>query len=307
MPPTARSQTTIDGVAAWTQGALESLGRLAGVGRVGLALTEGGGRRLRFTASDRDNGEPPAWCHIDAYDDVPLNTAVRAGQPVIGTLVDLEERYATFVSHQRGTSTVGIAAVPIVAGGRTLGGFVLFFDAPVAFGAELRAELQHLGAELGATFREAQRGQEHGPASLPDRELPPGAVAVVLDVPGDAAAVGDARRFLRRALDGWGVDPEASDTAVLCVSELVTNAVIHADTGCSVHVAMKDDVLTVTVRDHGSPNAASGVMIEEPLRVHGRGLQLVEALANRWGSEHDTAGTTVWFALDLQPESWSEK
>ena len=303
MPPSAGSQAAIDGIAPWTQGALDSLGRLAGVRRVGLALTEGGGRRLRFTASDRDNSERPSWCHIDAYDDVPLNTAVRAGQPVVGTLDDLEERYATFVSHQRGTSTVGIAAVPIVAGRRTLGGFVLFFDAAIAFGAELRAELQHLGAELGATLREAQRGQEQEPASLPDRALPPGAVAVVHDVPGDAAAVGDARRFLRRALDDWGVGPEASDTAVLCLSELVTNAVIHADSGCAVHVLLEADVLTVTVRDRGFPNAASGELVEDSLRVHGRGLQLVEALATRWGSEHDTAGTTVWFALDLRPES----
>lgn len=299
MPPTARSQTTIDAVAAWTQGALESLSGLAGVGRVGLALTEGGGRRLRFTASDRDNSERPDWCHVDAYDDVPLNTAVRAGQPVVGTLEDLEERYATFVSRQRGTSTVGLAAVPIGPAGKTLGGFVLFFDAPQAFGAEQRAELQRLGAELGATLREAQRGQEQERSPLPDLALSPGAVAVVHDVPGDAAGVGDARRFLRRALDGWDVDPEASDTAVLCLSELVTNAVIHADSGCAVHVLLEDDVLTVTVRDHGSPNGASGEPLEEPLRVHGRGLQLVEALAPRWGSERDTAGTTVWFALDL--------
>ena len=35
------------------------------------------------------------------------------------------------------------------------------------------------------------------------------------------------------------------------------------------------------------------------MRVHGRGLQLVEALSDRWGSERDAAGTTVWFALEL--------
>jgi anti-sigma regulatory factor (Ser/Thr protein kinase) len=303
VPPTAGSQTTIDAVAAWTHNALESLGRLAGVRRVGLALTEGGGRRLRFTASDRDNSERAAWCHVDAYDDVPLNTAVRAGQPVVGTLDDLEERYATFVSHQRSTSTVGLAAVPIVAAGQTVGGFVLFFDAPQAFGAEQRSELRRLGAELGATLREAQGRQEQKPASLPDRALPPGAVAVVHEVPGDAAGVGDARRFLRRALNGWGVDPEASATAVLCLSELVTNAVIHADSGCAVRAMLEDDVLSITVRDHGLPNPASGELVEEPLRVHGRGLQLVEALATRWGSEVDTVGTTVWFDLDLRPES----
>jgi anti-sigma regulatory factor (Ser/Thr protein kinase) len=302
VPPTAGSQTTTDGVTAWTQGALESLSRLAGVRRVGLALTEGGGRRLRFTASDRDNRERPVWCHIDAYDDVPLNTAVRAGHAVVGTLDDLEERYATFVSHQRGTSTVGLAAVPIASAGKTIGGFVLFFDAPQAFGAEQRAELQRLGAELGVTVRAAQRRQEQQPASLSDRALPPGAAAIVHDVPGDAAGVGNARRFLRRTLDGWDVDPEASDTAVLCLSELVTNAVIHADSGCAVLVVLEDDILKITVRDHGLPNAASGELGEEPLRVHGRGLQLVDALATRWGSERDTVGTTVWFVLDLRPE-----
>jgi len=302
VPPTAGSQTTIDAVSAWTQDALESLGRLAGVHRIGLGLTEGGGRRLRFTASDRDHGDGPAWCHVDAYDDVPLNTAVRTGQPVVGTLDDLEERYATFVSHQRGTSTVGLAAVPLVAAGQTLGGFVLFFDAPQAFGTEQRAELRRLGSELGAALRRAQRSQAPRPASLPDRALPPGDAAAVHDVPGDAAGVGNARRFLRRALDGWGVDPDVSDTAVLCLSELVTNAIIHADSGCAVHAVLEDDILTVTVRDHGVPNAVRGELVEEPLRVHGRGLQLVEALATRWGSERDAVGTTVWFALDLRPE-----
>jgi anti-sigma regulatory factor (Ser/Thr protein kinase) len=301
VPPPAGSPTTIDAIAAWAQGALESLGRHPGVRRVGLALAEGGGRRLRFTASDRDSGERPAWCHVDAYDDVPLNTAVRAGQPVVGTLDDLEERYATFVSHQRATPTVGLAAVPIVAAGQTLGGFVLFFDAPQAFGPEQRSELRRLGMELGATLREAQRRWAQGPASLPDRALPPNAVVAVHDVPGDAAGVGDARRFLRGALDGWGVDPESSDTAVLCLSELVTNAVIHAESRCAVRVLLEDDVLTTTVRNHGLPHAASWELVEEPLRVHGRGLQVVEALATRWGLELDDVGTTAWFVLDLRP------
>ena len=89
MPPTARSQTTSDAVAVWTQGALESLGWLAGLRLVGLEPTEGGGRRLRFTASDRANSERPAWCHIDAYDNVPSTPAVRAGHPVVGRLARL--------------------------------------------------------------------------------------------------------------------------------------------------------------------------------------------------------------------------
>ena len=67
-------------MATWARAALASLSDVPAVRRGGLALTEGGGRRLRFTASDRDGGRVD-WCHIDAYDDVPLNTAIRRAKP----------------------------------------------------------------------------------------------------------------------------------------------------------------------------------------------------------------------------------
>lgn len=303
VPSRAGSQTRIDAVAVWTLSALESLGRIPGVHRVGLALAEGGGRRLRFTASDRANRDGPAWCHIDAYDDVPLNTAIREGRTVAGTLDDLEERFAAHVSKQRATPTVGLASVPMITAGQAVGGFVLFFDDRQAFDAEQRLELQRLGADLGSTLRKAQRRQESAIATAPDQAVPAGAVALVHDVPGDVSGVADARRFLRGALDGWGVDEEARDTAVLCLSELVTNAVIHADSGCAVRVLLEDDVLTVTVRDHGSPHAVSPETADDVLRVHGRGLQVVDALATRWGSELDELGTTAWFVLEVQPAS----
>ena len=87
--------------------ALEHLLDLPDVCRVGLALTEGGGRRLRFTASDRDPAQGVDWCHIDAYDDVPLTTAVRTGEPVVGGLDDLDDRYAELVDRQRSTGRGG--------------------------------------------------------------------------------------------------------------------------------------------------------------------------------------------------------
>ena len=298
------SQIKSDAVGAWTQQALDLLGQLPNVHRVGLALSEGGGRRLRFTANDRDNRERPAWCHVDAYDDVPLNAVVRTGQPVAGTLDDLDERFAVFVSNQRGTSTVAVAAIPLVAAAQTLGGFVLFFDAPQAFDRVQRQALGQVGSELGAALRQAQRGQVRPNASLADQPVPPGAVAVVHDVPGNAASVAEARRFLRSTLDDWGVDQGATDTAVLCLSELVTNSVVHAHSGCAVRVLLEEDVLTITVSDRGAPDTASGEPADEPLRVHGRGLQLVDALATRWGSELDLVGTRVWFVLELgEPDS----
>jgi anti-sigma regulatory factor (Ser/Thr protein kinase) len=85
---------------------------------------------------------------------------------------------------------------------------------------------------------------------------------------------------------------------VLCLSELVTNALIHTPTGCAVRVLLDDGVLTTTVRDAGASDAGTVEPLEDPLRVHGRGLQLVEAVAARWGSELDSVGTTVWFVLE---------
>ena len=113
----------------------------------------------------------------------------------------------------------------------------------------------------------------------------------------EAAAVAGARKFLRRTLDNWDVDEETADTAVLCLSELVTNAVIHSHAGCLVRVRLDQGVLRTTVRDHGTAGAASEVLLEDPLRVHGRGLLVVEALAARWGYELDTEGTTFGFEL----------
>jgi anti-sigma regulatory factor (Ser/Thr protein kinase) len=285
-------------IAAWARDALASLTDLPEVRRVGLALAEGGGRRLRFTASDRDSNAGLNWCHVDAYDDVPLNTAVRTGKPVLGALDDLDKCYAGFVERQRGTATVALAAVPIVTVGHTLGGYVLFFEHPQTFDAEQRLELAGIGEDLGAALRRAQRGEERPNLALSDEPVPPGAVVAVHDVPPDPSTVAQARRFLRSTLQDWGIDQETTDTAVLCLSELVTNAVIHTHAGCVVRVLLERGVLTTSVCDIGTPDAASVEPLEDPLRVHGRGLQLVDALATRWGSALDSAGTTVWFVLD---------
>lgn len=286
------------GITAWAHDAIASMSDLPGVHRVGLALAEGGGRRLRFTASERESESGVQWCHVDAYDDVPLNTAVRTGTAVLGALEDLDESYEEFVERQRDTPTVALAAAPLIAAGQTLGGFVLFFDQQQAFGPERRQELERVGSELGAALRRAQRTRSRHLVGLSDEPVPDGAVVAVHDVPPDPAAVARARRFLRGTLRDWGIDEETIDTAVLCLSELVTNAVIHTHADCVVRVLLEQGLLTTTVRDSGSPDSAAVEQLEEPLRVHGRGLQLVDVLASRWGSELDAVGTTVWFALE---------
>jgi anti-sigma regulatory factor (Ser/Thr protein kinase) len=291
------ADTRLD-VATWAEDTLASLSGLPDVRRVGLALAEGGGRRLRFTASDRDGGERLDWCHVDAYDDVPLNTAVRTGKPVLGSLGDLSTRYAQFVDRQRGTPTVALAAVPIVSSGNALGGFVLFFDQPQAFDFSQRRGLYRVGEDLGDALRRAQRGEVRSSVPLSSEPVPAGAMVAHHEVVSHPSAVREARQFLRGTLRAWGMDEDTTDSAVLCLSELVTNALIHTNAGCAVRVLLDQGVLTTTVRDNGVRDAAPAESLEDPLRVHGRGLHVVDALAVRWGSDLDTVGTTVWFVLE---------
>lgn len=290
------AQSAVLDVDVWARESLARLAALPAVRRAGLALTEGGGRRHRFTASDRD--PVPDWCHVDAYDDVPLNTAVRTGQPVLGRLVDLEDDFPGFVGRQHGSGTVAVGAVPMSSAGQVLGGFVLFFSRPQPFDAQQRRSLMALGRGLGHSLRRVQRTQPRHRSKLADEPVPSGAVAAVCEVPNELSAVGRARAFLRRTLASWHVDGATAETAVLCLSELVTNAVIHTYAPAEVRVVLEDGVLTTSVRDGGPGRPRTPGGHDDPLRVHGRGLELVDVLADRWGSEIDAVGSTMWFELE---------
>jgi anti-sigma regulatory factor (Ser/Thr protein kinase) len=126
-----------------------------------------------------------------------------------------------------------------------------------------------------------------------------GALAATYSVAADPRAVARARQFARGTLAGWGIEGDTADRAILCLSELVTNAMIHTDAGCELRVVLVRGILTTTVRDGGSSVVVdlSGISVD-PLAVHGRGLQLVDALSTRWGSELDAVGMTVWFVLE---------
>ncbi|NUR09750.1 MAG: SpoIIE family protein phosphatase [Nocardioidaceae bacterium] len=117
-------------------------------------------------------------------------------------------------------------------------------------------------------------------------------------LPDDNLAPGVARRFLRGALTGWAVPEDTIDTAELCVSELVTNAVIHTGTASELSLKVVEDVLTVSVRDSGGADVVRAEALDDPLVISGRGLTLVDALTSAWAAERSADGTTVWFELD---------
>ncbi|MFF0723492.1 ATP-binding protein [Streptomyces sp. NPDC004134] len=112
--------------------------------------------------------------------------------------------------------------------------------------------------------------------------------------------VGLARAQLRKALAGWGM-AELEESAVLVVSELVTNAVVHA------RVPPGREIQTRFVRQDGGVRIevhdASSVwpVRRAPDEAGGYGLLLVETLSSWWGvAERDGVGKVVW-AVVVEP------
>ena len=112
----------------------------------------------------------------------------------------------------------------------------------------------------------------------------------------DAQAVGAARRFVAAALDGH-VAINTIDVARLLVSELVTNAVVHAASSVEVELAIESTSVIVRVRDADTGPLVSRAGGGTELDEGGRGFLLVDRLTHSWGTEHSGGRKTVWFRL----------
>lgn len=118
-----------------------------------------------------------------------------------------------------------------------------------------------------------------------------------IDMDGDALSIPKSRSFVTATLEAWGLE-HLTERAVLLVSELATNAVLHARTPFRVSMIL-EGALTVEVTDHSEevPRMEANRVDSE----HGRGLRLVSQFARDWGWRPDGHGKTVWFSLDLDP------
>lgn len=120
-----------------------------------------------------------------------------------------------------------------------------------------------------------------------------------LAVPAEATGVSAARHFLRDHATAWGHE-DVLDEAMLVVSELVTNAMTHAGTACTLRLRSTPSFLRIEVVDggRGSPDLHLASSDDE----HGRGLLLVAAMSVAWGVEAATGGgKVVWAELACQP------
>ena len=120
-------------------------------------------------------------------------------------------------------------------------------------------------------------------------------------LPGVAASVPAARRFLRTQLRGWRVEEflgDQADVAYLLLSEVATNALLHARSGFDVYVRWDGRRLRVEVVD-GSPLPPQRQRFSVGAGT-GRGVGLVADLALRWGVDNLEGGKAVWFEVGLE-------
>lgn len=106
-----------------------------------------------------------------------------------------------------------------------------------------------------------------------------------------------ARQFVDEVLRGRGVEGCRED-ARLGVSELVTNALVHARPTISVVVRVDEECVRIEVHDGST---------QQPVRRRhnvdapgGRGLVLVDSIARAWGVDRQGAGKSVWFELSRE-------
>jgi anti-sigma regulatory factor (Ser/Thr protein kinase) len=114
---------------------------------------------------------------------------------------------------------------------------------------------------------------------------------------GVPASVPEVRRYAASVLNG--VPQPILETALLAVSELATNAVLHAASPFEVAIDIDTERVIVDVADNGSGSAAP--RRARPTEEGGRGLHIVGALADAWGVRKSTPEwrKSIWFSLRL--------
>ena len=111
-----------------------------------------------------------------------------------------------------------------------------------------------------------------------------------------------AREFVRRYCEEWGLAPLV-DAALVVVSELVTNAIVHAHSSCEVRLVRKPNLLRIEVVDGG--RGVPDLQAPDVDSEGGRGMLLTSAYSAAWGVDSVPRAKVVWAELPLLPEQRS--
>ena len=137
-------------------------------------------------------------------------------------------------------------------------------------------------------------------------DLSPGTEALrhCFALPAHPESVAGARRLTRSRLAEWRLSGDAHAAAVLIVSELVTNAVVHTmSTRVVCELRCDEERLRISVQDQGHQPGGPRLSLTAD-GEHGRGLLLVDSMSTAWGSVDagNSSGRIVWAELPYRTE-----
>jgi serine phosphatase RsbU (regulator of sigma subunit)/anti-sigma regulatory factor (Ser/Thr protein kinase) len=115
-------------------------------------------------------------------------------------------------------------------------------------------------------------------------------------VPAEPTGPSRVRQWMTTHLCEWSVPESVITAAILCTSELTTNALLHAGTPAQVHIDLNAERLLVSVADTGTRGSVARARTDA-LSSRGRGLGLIEELSDTWGTDPTVRGSTVWFEM----------
>ncbi|MFJ9760285.1 ATP-binding protein [Streptomyces sp. NPDC101149] len=123
----------------------------------------------------------------------------------------------------------------------------------------------------------------------------------VMALPAEPAGVSVARRWATALLTLWGVSADDLDTAALVISELAANTVRYGHAEMTIRLLQQAEWLYLCVTDSGAPLGAHRLVIPQELAEHGRGLAIVEALAETVEVTREPEGWRVGAVLRVTP------
>ncbi|HET8581702.1 MAG TPA: SpoIIE family protein phosphatase [Jatrophihabitans sp.] len=132
-------------------------------------------------------------------------------------------------------------------------------------------------------------------AAVRDDQPPPRSATRPMSA--DETSVAAAREFTATTLREWAVAEQVAEDAVLAVSELVTNAVVHGRPPVELRLHRTAEHVRIEVLDGSAVTPRE--LDATPEDEHGRGLRIVAALAEQWGSRRTDDGKSVWCCVPL--------
>lgn len=137
------------------------------------------------------------------------------------------------------------------------------------------------------------------PEDAPRNPVPRSDHAEELELPPQRSSARVARHWVMHTIAASGVTGPQNQVVELLTAEVVANAAVHGPADGRIRVKAWTDDRNAYVSVSDDSLASPIVRHPEPSDLSGRGMALVQALADEWGVEVGPAGKTVWFALEL--------